>query len=131
MLDMPDGLGADILDHTVGHAVVDDAHDPAGHSGEHRQNDNTLQIEANHGKIHFSGRHDVVDGVAEQDGDIQLQNHGDTGHEHAEDQQHPEFGNVIPELFQGLSVLRIGLSFHHTFPSFFSRSPGNWESKIS
>ena len=131
MLDMPDGLGADILDHTVGHAVVDDAHDPAGHSREHRQNDDTLQIEANHGKIHFSGRQDVVDGVAEQDGDIQLQNHGDTGHEHAQYQQHPELGNVIPELFQGLSVLRIGLSFHHTFPSFFSRSPGNWESKIS
>ena len=74
-LDMPDGFCADVSYGVIGHAVVDDIHDPGCSSGYDHHNKDSGQIIPHTVKVHLSLADDLIYGVAEKDGNVELKDH--------------------------------------------------------
>ena len=72
---MPDGFCADVSYGVIGHAVVDDIHDPGCSSGYDHHNKDSGQIIPHTVKVHLSLADDLIYGVAEKDGNVELKDH--------------------------------------------------------
>ena len=74
---MPNGAGTNVLHDVIGHAIVEQIHEPCAQrrSGSHQKNQ--TQISPHLYKIHAMRGDGLVNGIAEQNRNIQLQNNRD------------------------------------------------------
>ena len=86
-LNLADGPAADVLHHPEGHPVVDEVHQECRRAGDKDQHQDPPEHTVHRGKIHLSPADDAVYGIAEENRDIQLQNHRDRRQHDAEEQQ--------------------------------------------
>ena len=69
-LNFAEGVGADVLHHAVGDAVIDHAAEPLRQRGDPDDDGDPDQDGGNRGEIDLPGLDDAVDGVAHQNGDV-------------------------------------------------------------
>ena len=132
-LDLVDGVVAQVPRDREGDLVVADAEHPLGKGGQGRHDQDVEQDARHPCPVHLAGAQHPVDGVAAQQGDIQLGPHAAGGHQQAgrhikavgpDVGQHPAQGR--PALGGGEGVFPVG--FAHAGAPPFTSSDGflNW-----
>ena len=128
VLDVPDGTGADVLDDAVGHAVIEKAHAPGAEPRRSGADQDLPEIAPHGGVVHPPGGSDGVDGVAEEDGDIELQDHRPGGQDQARQQGDPAPADEGQQPLHGADVALTQFLRFHACTSFpWGRSSGNWD----
>ena len=124
LLDVVEGLRADILHHAEGHDVVDVVHDPLRERRHEDHEAHLLEDLQERRPVNLARPDDRVDGLSGQNRDVQRQHHGHRREQDAEDHVSPVILNIVKDAPDGLRVLRGHLSRfslrHHctSFPSF-------------
>ena len=110
------GIAADIAHGAVGDAVVAGVHDPLRQRRCADEDAHFEQQTGDGGKLHLPRRDDEVDGLPDEDRQIQRHGHGQRGKQQRQDQQQPVFFQIAQQLAHGIFL------FHAFCASF-----GNWE----
>ena len=110
------GIAADIAHGAVGDAVVAGVHDPLRQRRCADEDAHFEQQTGDGGKLHLPRRDDEVDGLPDEDRQIQCHGHGQRGKQQRQDQQQPVFFQIAQQLAHGIFL------FHAFCASF-----GNWE----
>ena len=112
LLQVADALLPQGLDCPIGDAVVDAVRDPIAHGGQRHQNADFLQIMGEAGKMDLTCPGNLVDGVAKENGDIQLQHDGGGGQQGADHQSRPGAADAPQQLGQAGPL---GRAFERSF----------------
>ena len=134
LLDMVEGLRADVLHHAEGHDVVDVVHDPLRERGHEDHEAHALEDLQERRPVNLARPDDRVDGLSGQDRDVERQHHGHRRKQDAEDHVPAVILDIMKDALDGLRVIRRHLSrfsLRHHCTSFSDSSLLSCDRQIS
>ena len=115
------GVAADVAHHAEGDPVIEVAHDPLHDRRCRRDGGNAPKQRRDGQKIHLSRPDDAVDGVADEDGNVERSRDGGRRQQNGQRQQRP----APLDIFQYAPERRRRRTLHVTVPPFYTAIRGS------
>ena len=127
LLNVPNGARTNVLHDMIGHAVVEQIHEPCAQRGSGSHQENQTQIAPHLYKVHAMRGDGLVNGIAEQNRNIQLQNNRSRREDNTQSKCKTMCFHVGKQLTERSGCGVFVLLFHASSRSFLDSS-GNWDS---